>query len=94
MAQKTAIPQEAIAPIEEMDPSPQCRHHWVIQTADGPVSPGVCQLCGEVREFKNYVEAGPWGNTRTSGRTSDGDTDTDTNEVVMTVSADSDEEEE
>ena len=89
MAQKTAIP-----PIEEMEPSPQCRHHWVIQPADGPVSPGVCQLCGEVREFKNYVEAGPWVNSRQSRRANDVDTDIDKEEVAITVSADLDDEEE
>ena len=27
----------------------------------GPVSRGMCRLCEEVREFKNYMEAAPWG---------------------------------
>lgn len=41
--------------------SPQtCRHHWVIQPANGPFSQGVCQTCGEVREFKNFVEPPSW----------------------------------
>ena len=31
----------------------QCAHHWIIETADGPVSKGECQLCGENREFSN-----------------------------------------
>ena len=34
-----------------------CRHHWIIQSATGPVSEGVCQVCGEVREFSNHVGA-------------------------------------
>ena len=50
-----------------------CCHHWAIQPATGPLSQGVCQLCGEVREFKNYVEAATWGDSRLSNKTnSDG----------------------
>ena len=33
-----------------------CCHHWIIQTADGPVSLGVCKNCYETREFKNSIE--------------------------------------
>ena len=56
---------------------PACPHHWVIQPATGPVSPGICQTCGEVREFKNYIEASSWGDDRASGRSR-----TDTSTVV------------
>ena len=28
-----------------------CTHHWVIAAANGPVSEGVCQRCGEARAF-------------------------------------------
>ena len=45
-----------------------CCHHWVIQPADGPSSNGACQVCGETREFKNYVESATWGDGRTAGR--------------------------
>ena len=47
---------------------PECRHHWVIQSAMGPVSQGVCQACGEVRDFKNYVESATWGDTKLGNR--------------------------
>ena len=47
-----------------------CRHHWVIQPADGPVSSGSCQICGETREFKNYVESASWGDSRTANKNS------------------------
>lgn len=33
-----------------------CRHYWLIDTPSGPVSRGVCKLCGEEREFKNYLD--------------------------------------
>ncbi len=33
-----------------------CRHHWIIEKADGPVSMGVCKHCGLTCEFKNYIE--------------------------------------
>ena len=32
-----------------------CEHHWEIETAQGPVSMGVCRHCGEKREFHNYL---------------------------------------
>ena len=38
----------------------QCRHHWMIDTAYGPVSQGVCKLCGDAREFRNSVDEGYW----------------------------------
>ena len=38
-----------------------CQHHWIIEVPTGPVSRGSCQLCEEVREFRNYIEAAPWG---------------------------------
>jgi hypothetical protein len=30
-----------------------CRHHWVIESAQGPISWGECQICHEGKEFKN-----------------------------------------
>lgn len=45
-----------------------CQHHWVIQAADGPTSPGLCRVCGETRDFKNYVETATWGDTRLINR--------------------------
>jgi len=30
-----------------------CRHYWDIEEADGPVSRGICKICGEEREFQN-----------------------------------------
>ena len=47
-----------------------CRHHWVIQPADGPVSNGSCRICGESREFKNYVESATWGDSRIANKDS------------------------
>ena len=49
---------------EVLEGSQVCQHHWLIQAADGPVSGGVCRVCGETREFKNYVESATWGDTR------------------------------
>ena len=33
-----------------------CHHHWVIEPAHGLLSQGECQMCHEVREFKNSIE--------------------------------------
>ena len=36
-----------------------CSHYWIIEVQIGPVSRGICQLCEDVREFKNYIEEKP-----------------------------------
>ncbi len=41
---------------------PECLHHWVIETADGPTSEGVCRKCAEVKTFANYVAQNTWSN--------------------------------
>jgi len=32
-------------------------HFWVLEPAQGPESPGVCQRCGEERNFRNFIDA-------------------------------------
>jgi len=68
MAQRTTIAPEPEIEIESTPAVAVCRHHWVIQPADGPVSPGSCQVCGETREFKNYVESATWGDSRINNK--------------------------
>ncbi len=58
MVQQVSMPK----PGEEPEKA-ACRHHWIIETPIGPVSSGVCQVCGEIREFKNYIETAPWRDT-------------------------------
>lgn len=41
----------------------ECTHHWVIESAHGPLSRGMCQRRGEQREFKNSAEFTPWPST-------------------------------
>ena len=76
MAQQPTI----VSLAEVLEPA-QCRHHWVIQPATGPVSQGMCQTCGEERDFKNYVESASWGDTRLGNR-SRGATNVDEAETV------------
>ena len=45
-----------------------CRHHWMIEAPSGPVSRGVCRVCDEVREFKNYIDGTEANPTQTSAR--------------------------
>ena len=33
-----------------------CRHHWVIEMPNGPVSHGQCKVCGQERDFYNNPE--------------------------------------
>ncbi len=56
-------------PVQEVpEGSVVCQHHWLIQAADGPTSAGVCRICGEARDFKNYIETATWGDTRLTNR--------------------------
>ena len=70
MAQRTTITPELEIEIDSTPSVAACRHHWVIQAADGPVSNGSCQVCGETREFKNYVESATWGDSRMTSKSS------------------------
>ena len=36
-------------------PEPACRHHWVIDAANGPLSRGVCRYCHTARLFANSI---------------------------------------
>ena len=47
--------------VEEVAEAPKCRHHWLIDSPAGPSSRGVCLLCGDVKEFQNYIEGSAWG---------------------------------
>jgi len=33
----------------------QCSHYWIVEMANGPKSRGVCQYCGEGRDFLNVL---------------------------------------
>ena len=39
----------------EDQPAPVCCHYWIIETANGPISRGECEICHEVRDFRNSV---------------------------------------
>ena len=50
------IEQALVPATRERQGDSLCRHHWIIEAQTGPVSRGVCSLCGNVRDFKNYIE--------------------------------------
>ncbi len=89
MAQRTTIAPETEETINGEEAVSECRHHWVIQPATGPVSQGVCQACGDARDFMNYVESASWGDSRLGNRSS-----SRTNDVAQTVAVRRDDEEE
>lgn len=63
------VQQAEVIPVQEVpEGSVVCRHHWLIQAADGPTSIGVCRICGETKDFKNYIETATWGDTRLINR--------------------------
>ena len=45
----------------------ECAHYWVIDRPNGPLSDGVCQRCGERREFTNSADTASM-NWRTTQR--------------------------
>lgn len=89
MTQQAAIPpstdisDDVIGDV--IEEAPQCMHYWVIQPATGPVSLGICQTCGDTREFKNYVEGASWGDSRLSSR-SNGEESKEVSRAVVNAS--------
>ena len=49
-----------LAPEETREEVDQCTHHWVIDSPNGPVSRGVCKICGAEHGFRNYAENAPY----------------------------------
>lgn len=33
----------------------ECTHYWLIESATGPTSMGICKFCGAESEFRNYI---------------------------------------
>ena len=31
-------------------------HHYIIEMPNGPMSEGVCKVCGNTKKFPNYIE--------------------------------------
>ena len=55
--QDNGAPTPEISVDGEQTEAPECCHHWDIETADGPISVGVCRNCLETRDFKNSIDA-------------------------------------
>lgn len=46
---------------QEATDATECnRHHWQIESPNGPVSIGKCKICGERREFNNSIQGSGW----------------------------------
>ena len=56
--QKDLVENTAVTAVAEEPAGPVCKHHWVIEAANGPVSWGECQICHEGREFQNSITDG------------------------------------
>ena len=53
--EKDLLENMAIKAVREQSAELVCKHHWVIEAANGPVSWGECQICHEGREFQNSI---------------------------------------
>ena len=58
---------EELSGLSVSDDVPSCQHHWVIQDSEGPRSVGVCRICGDLKQFRNYLETSHWGDDRARG---------------------------
>ena len=47
--------QEAIGEALEEQPVSSCRHHWIIEPANGPTSRGICRNCRQSKWFNNSI---------------------------------------
>jgi hypothetical protein len=57
---------------DKPEAAPDCSHHWVIESPNGPTSWGMCKYCGAKREFQNYLPVSSWEEDRSaSGKPSD-----------------------
>ena len=65
----------------------QCVHYWIIDPPRGPVSKGVCKMCGAEKEFKNHVFYSPWDAESSPlselGIDFDAESDDDTGEFIF-----------
>jgi hypothetical protein len=52
-------PKVELAP-EEPVVRGKCCHYWIIESANGPTSMGMCKLCGAEREFQNFLPYSVW----------------------------------
>ena len=41
-----------------LEEAPVCRHHWVIEPAQGRYSTGECRNCHQVKAFENSIYSG------------------------------------
>jgi hypothetical protein len=53
-----AIPVPILDP--EVNDTPTCRHHWLIDTPRGSVTRGVCRHCGAVKEYQSAWNGSVW----------------------------------
>ncbi len=46
--------------VDEEPALSECQHYWKIASPNGPISIGVCKICGERSEFKNSIQGSGW----------------------------------
>jgi len=51
--------EKKVEPAQE-EQKTKCIHYWIIETARGPTSRGVCKYCGEEKEFINSWPDSLW----------------------------------
>jgi len=49
-----------VTEVDEATKRSGCRHHWLIESPQGPTSMGICKLCGSQKEFRNSASDLLW----------------------------------
>ena len=52
--------EKGLTVTEQEETLSDCKHHWLIESPNGPTSQGVCKLCGMQSEFKNSMPGSGW----------------------------------
>lgn len=51
---------ERACAMEEIRSGIECKHHWMVESPNGPTSRAVCKLCGQQEEFRNSIVETRW----------------------------------
>ena len=57
---RTTVKKAVVTKGESATKRGRCRHHWLIESPQGPTSMGMCKLCGAQREFSNSATDFLW----------------------------------
>jgi|TARA_B110000263_G_C15272398_1_gene494163 hypothetical protein len=46
--------------LDKITTDEECKHHWILDQPNGPMSTALCKICGLVNEFPNSLSESNW----------------------------------